>query len=222
MSAAQPPHRMCPRALGLPGAKQAPRRAGSLLGLLCHTDRMGIRFAEFGVFFIVCLVPGYPEGMVFWGVGGGRKTQWWDTPAYPGSLGQHSALQISVQHIPAVPSTGWHRRAETPGWGRGSRPRARWAFSARVFAQRAKISLERLLFLRDSLGAVLPARGERETNASASMQIKLGEITQGCNLPIHAEGRDRSCLQLQLLTCVNRQNMQGICLISPFEASAVS
>lgn len=70
--------------------------------------------------------------------------------------------------------------------------RVHWDFSARV-----------CMMGDDKPGVFLvsglPVRGKHEMNASASMQIKLWEIMS--NLPIHAEGRDRSCLQLQLLTC---------------------
>lgn len=111
------------------------------------------------------------------------------------------------------PSAGVAVDPRAPGGGFSLQSRAgswvRWGFSARV-----------CMMGEDKPGVFLvsglPVRGERETNASASLQIKLGEIMS--NLPIHAEGRDRSCLQLQLLTCESPKYARY--LISLFEAVA--
>lgn len=82
-----------------------------------------------------------------------------------------------------------------------------WVLSTWVCAGLVRISLEHFLFLKDALGA----------------GFKLGGANAGLRcVPIRAEGRDGSCLPLQLLMCTSRQNMQGIPLISPSEAGAGS
>lgn len=119
-----------PELLGFPRLKEAPRKAGSLLGFLCCKERTGLQSAVFGVFFSLSAL--FQFSVEVWYLGG-----WEEKPSGCIFLLPETAictLQTPTQHVPAVPSTGRHGCAETPGWSQGSRPRVRWAFSARVFA----------------------------------------------------------------------------------------